>query len=68
MSKKPILWITDTQGGNYMKKVLPIASAFPQGTDLYATCYHEDWCGIYDGRPCNCDPDVVVVPLTYASD
>ena len=63
MNKKPILWITDTQGGNYMKKVLPIVSAFPEGTDLDVTFCHDNSCGIHNGRRCNCDPDVVVVPL-----
>ena len=63
MSKKPILWVRDTQGGNYMKKVLPIAYAFPPGTLWDITCYHDDWCGIYNGRRCNCDPDLVVVRL-----
>ena len=51
---------------DYMKEWLPIVSAVPQGTLWDATCYHHDWCGIYDGRRCNCDPDVVVVPLIHA--
>ncbi len=63
MSKKPILWVRDTQGGNYMKKILPIVSSFPQGTLFGTTCYHDDWCGIYDRRRRNCDPDLVVVRL-----
>ena len=48
---------------DYLKKLLPIGLALPQGTLWDATCYHHNWCGIYDGRLCNCDPDVVVVPL-----
>ncbi len=63
MNKKPILWVTDTAGGNYMKKLLPIGLALPRGTLWDATCYHDNWCGIYDGRHCDCDPDIVIVPL-----
>ena len=51
---------------NYTKKLLPIVSAVPQGTLWDVTCYHDNWCGIYSGRRCNCDPDVVVVPLIHA--
>ena len=47
----------------YTKKLLPIASAVPKGTLWDGTCYHDAWCGIYNGRRCNCDPDVVVVRL-----
>ena len=64
MNKKSYM---STLGGppddDYMKKLLPIGLALPQGTLWDATCYHYNWCGIYDGRRCNCDPDVVVVPL-----
>ena len=63
MNKKPILWVTDTAGGNYMEKLLPIGLALPRGTLWDVTCHHDDWCGIHDGRRCNCDPEVVIVPL-----
>jgi uncharacterized protein YjbI with pentapeptide repeats len=25
--------------------------------------YHDDWCGIYQGKRCNCDPDIKVTTL-----
>ncbi len=25
--------------------------------------YHDDWCGIYQGRRCNCDPDIKFRPF-----
>ena len=50
---------------NYLKKLLPIGLAFPPGTCFDATCYHDNWCGIYRDQRCNCDPDVVVVPLIH---
>ena len=25
---------------------------------------HDDWCAIYKGRPCNCDPDITMTTPT----
>jgi len=25
---------------------------------MHAVYYHDDWCRIYDGKDCNCKPDV----------
>jgi len=24
----------------------------------HMVCFHDDWCRIYDGEGCNCEPDV----------
>ena len=24
----------------------------------HMVCYHDEWCQIYDGKTCNCEPDV----------
>ena len=64
MNKKSFMNAPDSLSiDNYLKKLLPIGLAFPPGTCFDATCYHDNWCGIYDGRHCNCDPDVVIVLL-----
>jgi len=46
---------------NYTAKVLAIARANP-GTGLknIAVC-HDDWCAIYKGGYCNCEPDVTIM-------
>ena len=33
--------------------VLPYAGGLHQ-----ITVYHDDWCGIYQDKRCNCDPDI----------
>jgi hypothetical protein len=32
------------------------------GVHDMAVC-HDDWCGIYEGKRCNCDPDIKVTTL-----
>lgn len=66
MNNKAISWV-QAQGSDYKKVLSQVESAFQQSSLVQMTYYHDDWCGIYDGRPCNCDPDVVVVPLTDES-
>lgn len=52
---------------NYMPKLLEQARKNPpEPGKVYATnVYHDDWCDLLKGRgPCNCDPDVRIVPVT----
>ena len=49
------LYIGDAPGGNYRKKMI--------GLDLppevyHQDVYHDDWCAIYKGGQCNCNPDI----------
>jgi hypothetical protein len=45
---------------NYYKKVMElyrqgkISTASPTEVDIY----HDDWCGVYQGNYCNCDPHI----------
>jgi len=44
---------------NYMKKILKKLKdrQLPVGvTDVLVR--HDDWCDIYKGLPCNCDPEI----------
>lgn len=50
-------------GGNYLRKVLEIASAVEPGTGLLLTVLHDDWCGYWTGQRCDCDPEIVRRPL-----
>ena len=45
----------------YVRKLLYLQriGALPREMGLHlVTVYHDDWCGIYQGKPCNCDPDI----------
>ena len=49
---------------NYMKKLVEL---YKQGklptagvSDIYF--FHDDWCGIYRGRSCNCEPIIEIRP------
>ena len=30
------------------------------GTVISVHVYHDDWCGIFSGERCNCDPSIMV--------
>jgi hypothetical protein len=50
-------------GGNYIKKVLDFTNAHPEvqtGVNHIAV-KHDDWCGVYNSKPCNCNPDVEII-------
>jgi hypothetical protein len=35
--------------------------ALPRAVGLHmVTIWHDDWCGIYQGKACNCDPDITL--------
>ena len=62
MTKSKAVWISDTAGGNYLKQLAMIAN-LDFGTDANIYFSHDDWCGIWESQPCNCDPAVRVEPL-----
>ncbi|MEK7754511.1 MAG: hypothetical protein AAB654_21480 [Acidobacteriota bacterium] len=47
---------------NYITKLRKMyAEGKLQPTGMYqAVVAHDDWCAMYDGRPCDCDPDIQV--------
>jgi hypothetical protein len=51
---------------NYQKKLVRLQAqgALPVGVGLYDLAVsHDDWCGSYKGRRCNCDPDLKLTTL-----
>jgi hypothetical protein len=43
----------------YRQGLIPVPSV------CWVDIYHDDWCGIYRGDYCNCDPDVQVHQLPH---
>lgn len=46
---------------NYLRKLryLMRVGALPYTVGLHQlTIFHDDWCGIYQGKRCNCNPDI----------
>ena len=46
---------------NYIKKLhyLHALGAIPRAVGLHLiTVAHDDWCGVFQERRCNCDPDI----------
>ena len=72
MSKDTVLWCHPTadgnlekgrQGGNYEAKIdaLTAAGKIPTEPGLnHIGVAHDNWCGINEGKPCNCDPDILL--------
>ena len=52
----------DAPGGNYVGKLARFIDQHPelQGRAVSINIRHDEWCAIYSGRACNCDPDVEV--------
>ena len=46
------------QKGNYVPLVLAAAAKAKPGLLTHVHIYHDDWCGVYKGRPCDCNPEV----------
>jgi hypothetical protein len=62
MKPKRGLWITDGTDPhptehNYHAKVLALMPQLQPGVNSICVA-HDTWCGIYQGKRCNCDPDV----------
>jgi hypothetical protein len=49
---------------NCYKKLLKLFNEdkLPRSCLSGVDIYHDDWCRIYRGGYCNCDPDIVVRP------
>jgi hypothetical protein len=46
---------------NYVRKIeyLWRTGAIPREGGLHLlTVWHDDWCGVYQGKRCNCNPDI----------
>ena len=50
----------DAPGGNYEAKMFAFAQEHPEirGGVHHVNCLHDEWCDIYRGRPCNCNPEI----------
>lgn len=44
---------------NYLDRVLDLGAEAKKGTLTMVSIRHDDWCGIFRGGDCDCDPDVV---------
>lgn len=55
----------DPMKHNYFRKLLLLHAAglVPTGCVAEVTYFHDDWCAIYLGGYCNCDPDIQL-PIT----
>jgi hypothetical protein len=59
---KKVLYITDREtlqpsAQNYHAKVMALTKGLQPGVSSIRVA-HDDWCGIYQGKRCNCDPEV----------
>jgi hypothetical protein len=45
---------------NYYKKLMKlyVQGRIPTASLTEVDIFHDDWCGVYSGRYCNCDPDI----------
>lgn len=57
-----VLIVGDAPGGNYREKALRQVrqhlESEPEPDVYHQYIAHDDWCGIWSGRECDCDPDV----------
>lgn len=62
--KDGILIVGDAPGGNYREKALQQARQHletePEPDVYHMDIYHDDWCSIWSGGKCDCQPDIVV--------
>ena len=51
---------------NYFQKLIDLVDQNPNltapGTVTHSVIAHDDWCAIFHGGACNCDPDITLVP------
>lgn len=43
---------------NYLPAVAAIAHTATRGMVNHVNIYHDEWCGIFKGKVCNCNPRV----------
>ncbi|MFW6388913.1 MAG: hypothetical protein ACOCY9_03295 [Desulfohalobiaceae bacterium] len=44
---------------NYLSKLFDAVGELPKGQVNHLTVLHDDYCAIWKGGACNCDPEVV---------
>jgi len=47
--------------GNYVKRMIDAAQEAQPGTVSHTVIKHDDWCLIFSGKPCNCNPDIEII-------
>ena len=54
----------DPRKHNYYEKVMKLVEEgkIPFDWIMLVDVYHDDWCRIYQGRYCNCDPEIKLRP------
>ena len=56
---------------NYLKKLqrLQLEGKVPieQGKSYDTKVAHDDWCNVYKGGECNCDPDISFIEITESN-
>jgi hypothetical protein len=55
-------------GGNYLLDVMRLIGSgrLEPGKTYRVDVYHDDWCAVYRHLPCDCHPDVCLVPAEDA--
>lgn len=48
-----------TTAHNYLARLCAVAVQAERGAVTFVDVRHDDWCDIYDGGFCNCDPEIV---------
>ena len=46
---------------SYAARVIDAAQKAQPGTVSHAVVKHDDWCDIFKGKPCNCNPDLEII-------
>lgn len=51
---------------NYYKKLVQLHAQgqIPTPSLSLVDIHHDDWCGVFRGQYCNCDPDIVLRRLS----
>jgi len=57
--KDGALIVGDAPGGNYRAEMIRQGLKLLPGRLCHIDIAHDDWCGIFSGRECDCDPDIV---------
>ena len=55
---------------NYYRKLTELhrRGRIPAASLAEVDIYHDDWCGVYEGGYCNCDPDIELRPLSVVDE
>jgi hypothetical protein len=56
--------MTDPREHNYYKKLLRLLeqAELTPGRLRAVNVYHDDWCRVYRGGYCDCDPEIELLP------